>query len=396
MAKILLGVGGGIAAYKAVYLLRSLVASGHEVTPVLTEAGSHFIGAQTLSALASNPCLSGLFGESDPIPHTHLGRSVDLICVAPATADLIAKFANGIANDLLSATVMASRAKVVVAPAMHEEMWDSPAVQRNLQLLRDYGYLIVPPSYGPLAAGDVGRGRMAEPSVISLYVEVALEDRGISLWGKKVVVSAGGTREPIDPVRFIGNRSSGKQGLALAKVAAVLGAEVSLVTTVAQGSFPSVTEVLVSSAKEMDEALTNETAGADLVVMAAAVSDYRVKEPSRSKIKRESAAELNISLEANPDILKGLVKAKKDGSIYIGFAAETDDLEVNLRRKLESKGVDIMVGNDVTRPGAGFEHDTNSVVILSKDGQRAVFDDLSKEKIALEVLTFASRLFDRP
>ncbi len=395
MAKIVLGVGGGIAAYKAVYLLRALMGEGHFVTPVLTESATKFVGSVTFSALASEKAKVSLFEDSDAIPHTHLGRSADLICIAPATADIIFKLANGVADDILSATVMASKAQVVLAPAMHEEMWDNFAVQKNIKALSDAGYMIVPPAHGSLAAGDSGVGRMAEPEVIATFVRFALVEESVNLAGKKIVVSAGGTREAIDPVRFIGNRSSGKQGLAFAKVAACWGAEVVLVTTNSVSEFPRVRQVLVSSADEMSEAMHSERAHADLVVMAAAVSDFRVASFSSSKIKREVRTNMTLELEANLDILTSLTSSESGDCIYIGFAAETDALEENLTKKLHSKGVDIIVGNDVTKPGAGFDTDTNSVTVLSKLGDRFSLEDVSKEAVAVKVLALAHTMFER-
>ncbi len=395
MARIVLGVGGGIAAYKAVYLLRTLMAEGHFVTPILTESATKFVGQTTFSALASEPAKVSLFEDADPIPHTHLGRFADLICIAPATADIISKLANGVANDLLSATVMASRAQVVIAPAMHEEMWENFAVQKNVRVLLEAGYIIVPPSHGSLAAGDIGVGRMAEPDVVADFVRCTLASERVDLAGKKVVVSAGGTREAIDPVRFIGNRSSGKQGIAFAKVAACWGAEVVLVTANPSPEFPRVRQVVVTSAAEMSEAMHLERDRADLVVMAAAVSDFRVATFSSTKIKREGRSHMTLELEANSDILASLAASELGCCLYVGFAAETDALEENLVKKLYSKGVDIIVGNDVTKPGAGFDTDTNSVTVLSKSGDRLTLEEVSKETVAVKVLALAYEMRER-
>ncbi len=394
MARIVLGVGGGIAAYKAVYLLRVLTAKGHFVTPILTDSATRFVGPTTFSALASEAAKVSLFEDSDSIPHTHLGRSADLICIAPATADLIFKLANGAADDLLTATVMASKAQVVLAPAMHEEMWENFAVQRNIKTLSDAGYFIVPPSSGSLAAGDIGMGRMAEPDVISDFVSCALAEGKKSLLGRKVLVSAGGTQEPIDPVRYIGNRSSGKQGRAFAKVAACFGAEVVLVTSTPAPEFPGVKRVFVGSAEEMSKSMHLEREGADIVIMAAAVSDFRVANVSTSKIKREGRERMTLELVANGDILTSLTSSKSGECIYVGFAAETDSLEENLEKKLRAKGVDIIVGNDVTRPGAGFDSDTNSVTVLTKSGDRLSLELVSKEMVAVKVLAMAHRMLE--
>ncbi|MGH9109256.1 MAG: bifunctional phosphopantothenoylcysteine decarboxylase/phosphopantothenate--cysteine ligase CoaBC [Acidimicrobiales bacterium] len=359
--RIVLGVSGGIAAYKAVDVCRRLVDAGHHVVPVLTDAALRFVGGTTFSALASEPVRTGLWDGS--IPHTQLGQSADLVLVAPATADFLGRYAAGLADDLLTATLLATRAPVVVCPAMHTEMWEHPAVRENLAVLGRRGVVVVPPETGRLAGGDVGAGRMAEPSTV---VARALEVVGRrDLVGRRVVVSAGGTRERIDPVRVITNRSSGKQGHALAEAAARRGAEVTLVTASSLPvSSPSVAVVPVETASEMDAAMTAAAAGADVVVMAAAVADFRPKAPADGKLHGVP----DLLLEPTPDILVGLVGRREPGQVIVGFAAETDDPIGRARRKLDRKGVDLLVVNDVSAPGVGFDHDTNAVSILERGG----------------------------
>lgn len=390
--RIVLGVGGGVAAYKSVHLLRLLRAAGHHVTPILTQSAMEFVGMATFSSLASEPAKTSLFRDVDPIPHTHLGKSTDLLLIAPATADLIGKIAGGLADDLLTATAMATKAPIALAPAMHEEMWENFALRRNVSMLEREGYIIVPPSFGSLAAGDTGVGRMAEPEVILDFVMARLSPEFLPLLEKKIVVSAGGTREAIDPVRYIGNRSSGKQGLAFAKVAAAWGGDVTLVTTVPAPSFPRVKQVVVESALEMEAAMLDEINDADIVVMAAAVADFRPEEKSAGKIKREGRHGLSVDMVANPDILSELVGKKPSKCVLVGFAAETEDLERNVALKLEKKGVELIVGNDVGRPGAGFEGDSNSVLIQTRSGIRRNLEDVSKTKVAEVVLSMATSI----
>jgi phosphopantothenoylcysteine decarboxylase / phosphopantothenate---cysteine ligase len=377
--RIVLGVSGGIAAYKAVEVCRRLVDDGHHVVPVLTEAATRFVGATTFSALASEPVPGGLFDGG--IPHTRLGQTADLVLVAPATADLLARYRAGMADDLLTATLLATRAPVVVCPAMHTEMWEHPSVQENLEVLRRRGVTVVEPEAGRLAGGDVGTGRMAEPPTI--VARALLEGRrGGDLAGRRVVVSAGGTREAIDPVRVITNRSSGKQGHALADAASRRGAHVTLVTASPLPPPPSVTVVRVDSAGDMEEAMAREAADADVVVMAAAVADFRPKVPADQKLHGVP----ELVLEPTPDILAGLVSRRRPGQVLVGFAAETEDPVGRARRKLERKGVDLLVVNDVSAPGVGFDHDTNEVTILGSGGVASVVPLRSKREVADAVL----------
>ncbi len=393
--RIVLGVSGGIAAYKAVEVCRRLVDAGHHVTPVLTEAARRFVGAATFSALASDPVPEGIWEPFEGrIAHTGLGRAADLVVVAPATADLLARYAAGMADDLLTATLLATGAPVVVCPAMHTEMWEHPAVAENLATLRRRGVRVVPPESGRLAGGDEGTGRMAEPGTIVAAVLAVLdassgEARRGDLSGRRVVVSAGGTREAIDPVRVITNRSSGKQGHAVAEAAADRGAKVTLVTASALPAPSGVDTVRVESAAEMEAAIDAAARDADVVVMAAAVADFRPKAASDQKVHGVP----ELVLEPTPDILAGLAARRRPGQVLVGFAAETEDAVGRAGRKLERKGVDLLVVNDVSAPGVGFEHDTNEVTILGSDGGRINVPLGSKRLVADAVLdAVAARL----
>ncbi len=372
---VVLGVSAGIAAYKAVEVCRQLVDAGVHVAPVLTDRVSHFVGKTTFDALASEPVQSSLWDEASPIPHTKLGQRADLIVVAPATADLVARYAHGLADDLLTTTLIATRAPVVVCPAMHTEMWEHPAVQQNLETLRGRGVIVVPPEDGRLAGGDSGTGRLADPSrIVEVVLRLLAGGNRRDLVGLRVVVTAGGTREPIDPVRFVTNRSSGKQGHALAEVARGRGAEVVLITTTKLGAAPGVVVEQVETAAEMERAVLARAALADVVVMAAAVADFRPKSVAETKLHKADGLP-ELVLEPTPDILAELGRRRKqDGDsgvqhqVLVGFAAETDAVTKRATRKLTAKGVDLMVANDVSAPGVGFDHDTNAVTILGADG----------------------------
>jgi phosphopantothenoylcysteine decarboxylase/phosphopantothenate--cysteine ligase len=380
--RVVLGVSGGIAAYKAVEVCRRLVDAGVHVVPVLTAGATRFVGATTFSALASEPVQDSLWDGS--IPHTRLGQTADLVLVAPATADVLARYAAGMANDLLTATLLATRAPVVVCPAMHTEMWEHPAVQENLATLARRGVVVVPPEDGRLAGGDVGAGRLAAPAVIAARVLGLLGPADLA--GRHVVVSAGGTREALDPVRVLTNRSSGKQGHAVAAAAARRGARVTLVTTSSRpADSPFVTVVPVESAADMARALAGVVADADVVVMAAAVADYRPKAPSERKLTKDDGVP-EIVLEQTPDILAGLVAGRRPGQRFVGFAAETEDAVARGRRKLERKGVDLLVVNDVAAPGVGFDHDTNAVTILDTAGEAIDVPLTSKDEVADAIL----------
>ena len=367
--RVVLGVCGGIAAYKAVEICRRMVDAGAHVIPVLTDDATRFVGAVTFSALASEPARTSLFDDgpgADPIPHTRLGQTADLIVIAPATANLLGKYAAGIADDLLSATLLATRAPVLVAPAMHTEMWEHPAVQENLVTLRRRGVHVIDPEPGRLAGGDVGEGRLAEPARVVDAADAVLR-LGHDLAGVRVLVTAGGTREPIDTVRIITNRSSGKQGYAVAEVAAQRGAAVTLVTTIGRPAPPGVEIVPVQTAAEMEEAVMARVAEADVVVQAAAVADFRPKEPVERKLKKDEGVP-EILLEPTHNFSHDIGKAKRPGQVLVGFAAETDNLLEHARGKFERMRLDVMVGNDVSLPDAGFEVDTNRAIILDAHG----------------------------
>ncbi len=380
--RVVLGVSGGIAAYKAIEICRRLVDAGAHVQPVLTEAATRFVGATTFSALASEPARVSLFDDDDVIPHTTLGQGADVVVVAPATARLIGSYAAGISDDLLTATLLATRAPVVLCPAMHTEMWEHPAVQANLATLGARGVIIVPPEEGRLAGGDVGHGRLAVPADVVAAIEQVFAPGVLS--GVRVVVSAGGTREPIDPVRYIGNRSTGRQGHALASHAAALGAQVTLISSSALGAPRGVALVAVETAREMHDAVVAAAADADVVIMAAAVADFRPVETARTKLKKAAGAP-EIVLEPTDDTLAALGASRRPTQVLVGFAAETDDMIANARGKLEAKNVDIIVANDVGEPGAGFAHETNHVVIVTADAEVDV-PLTTKDAVAGEVL----------
>jgi len=400
-SRVVLGVCGGIAAYKAVELCRRLVDAGVHVAPVLTDDAQRFVGALTFSALASEPAQTSLFDAAVPIPHTRLGQSADLVVVAPATAKLLGKYAAGIADDLLTATLLATRAPVLVCPAMHTEMWEHPAVQENLATLRRRGVHVVPPEDGRLAGGDVGAGRLADPARIASVV-LGLLDGGSSdplgagaLAGRSIVVTAGGTREPLDPVRYIGNRSSGKMGHALANVAARRGARVVLVTTTAQPVESGVEVVRVDTAEQMRDAVMGRAAAADAVIMAAAVADFRPKAAATEKIKKADGVP-EIVLEPTVDILAELGRTKRGGQVVVGFAAETERLREHAAAKLMAKRVDLMVANDVAAPDSGFEVDTNRALVLGADGSAEETPLLTKEALAGVVLDRVAALLGGP
>jgi phosphopantothenoylcysteine decarboxylase / phosphopantothenate---cysteine ligase len=378
---VVLGVTGGIAAYKAAEVCRRLVDAGAHVVPVLTEDAQRFIGPLTFSALASEPARTSLFEGPDPIPHTRLGRQADLIVVAPATAKVIGKCAHGISDDLLTATLLATRAPVLLAPAMHTEMWEHGAVQGNLAVLRARGVHVIEPEEGRLAGGDIGAGRLAEPEHIVGAAAAVLGASG-DLAGVRVLVTAGGTKEPIDPVRFVGNRSSGKMGYALAESAARRGAAVSLVTTIGRPVHTSGIEVThVETADEMADAVLSRFAESDVVVMAAAVADFRPKAVADEKLKKRDGVP-DVVLEPTPDILAMLGERKQPGQVVVGFAAETERVREHAAEKLAAKRVDLMVANDVSAPDAGFEVDTNQAILLYSSGSLEETPLLDKRELA--------------
>jgi phosphopantothenoylcysteine decarboxylase/phosphopantothenate--cysteine ligase len=380
---IVLGVCGGIAAYKAVEVCRRLVDLGAHVAPVMTDGAERFVGRTTFSALASQPVQTSLWDEESPIPHTRLGQGADLVLVAPATARLLSAYANGLSHDLLTNVLIATRAPVVVCPAMHTEMWEHQAVQANVRTLRDRGVHVVDPEDGRLAGGDSGKGRLAAPDAIVAEVLSVLGRRDLE--DVHVVVSAGGTREPIDAVRVIANRSSGKQGYAVAEEARRRGARVTLVTTVDRPAPIGVETVRVETAAQMKTALDGLAASADVVVMAAAVADFRPVACAPGKIKKSGGVP-EIVLEPTPDILAGLGAAKRPGQILVGFAAETGDLVAQAQSKLERKNLDLVVANDVSQPGVGFQHDTNAVTFVRPGGELESHPLSDKRDIARALL----------
>ena len=381
--RIVLGVTGGIAAYKAVEVCRRLVDDGAHVIPVLTDGGRRMVGETTFSALASEPVRTSLWSDESPIPHTELGQTADLVLVCPATARILSDIRTGRSGDLLTATILATRAPLVVAPAMHTEMWEQESVQENLAVLAARGVVVVPPEEGRLAGGDVGKGRLAEPAVVVAAVERALSGGGLA--GRRVLVTAGGTREPIDAVRFVGNRSSGKQGSAIAAEAVTRGADVVLVTTRPDNAPLGVRVVIVETAAEMSAAVEQEASSADVVVMAAAVADFRPSESADQKLKKDAGVP-TVELVPTVDILAGLGAAKTAGQVLVGFAAETDDLAANAAAKLARKNLDLIVANDVSKADVGFEHDTNEVVVLDASGTRHDVPLTTKREVARVVL----------
>ena len=380
----MLGVTGGIAAYKAAEVCRRLVAAGAHVVPVLTAGALRMVGETTFSALASEPAVTSLWNDpASAIPHTNLGRRADAVVVCPATARLIADLRTGRYGDVLTATLLATRAPVIVAPAMHTEMWEQPSVQDNIAVLAGRGVTIVGPVEGPLAGGDVGSGRMAEPAEIAAAVERVLTPQDLA--GRRVLVTSGGTREPIDAVRFMGNRSSGKQGAAVACEAAARGAEVVLVTTEPERAPAAARVVAVETAAEMAAAVELEAPGVDAVIMSAAVADFRPARPSGAKIKKGEGVP-PLELEPTVDILASLGASKSPGQILVGFAAETEELEANALDKLRSKNLDVIVANDVSKEHVGFGHDTNEIVMFTADGARHHVPLTTKREAARSVL----------
>jgi phosphopantothenoylcysteine decarboxylase/phosphopantothenate--cysteine ligase len=386
--RIVLGVSGGIAAYKAVDVCRRLVDAGAHVIPVLTEGALRFVGRTTFDALGSEKAHTSLWDDDSPIPHTRLGQAADVVVVAPATARVLGLYAHGISEDLLTNVLIATRAPVVVAPAMHTEMWEHAATRDNVALLKQRGVHVVEPAPGRLAGGDEGAGRLAEPADIVVAVERVLTPRDLD--GLGVLVTAGGTREPIDPVRYLSNRSSGKQGHALADEAAARGADVTLVTTVDRPTTSGVDVVRVDTAAEMEDAVLSRSDAADVILMAAAVADFRPKATADEKLKKADGLP-EILLEPTNDILAELGKRRRPGQTIVGFAAETERLREHAADKLARKGIDLIVANDVSAPDAGFAHDTNRAVILDAEGRSLDVPLSDKRDVARTVLDAVAR-----
>ena len=400
MSRVVLGVAGGIAAYKAVELLRRLTESGHDVTVVPTRAALEFVGAPTWSALSGKPVRTDVWTDVHEVPHVRLGQEADLVVVAPATADLLARAAHGLADDLLTNVLLTARCPVVLAPAMHTEMWEHAATQANVATLRSRGVQVVEPAVGRLTGKDSGKGRLPDPAELYDVCVRALAGRPQDLAGRRVVISAGGTREHLDPVRFLGNRSSGKQGYALARTAAARGAEVVLVSSAQLPDPAGVTVRRVTSALELHDAVLAEGKAADAVVMAAAVADYRPVE--RLATKRKKTDTLTVELVQNPDVLAELVTRRGPGQVLVGFAAETGDADGDVlahgRAKLARKGCDLLVVNEVGEAGhpTGFEGDANAAVVLGADGTSTEVPLGSKDALADAVWDLvAARLPER-
>jgi phosphopantothenoylcysteine decarboxylase / phosphopantothenate---cysteine ligase len=389
--RVVLGVGGGIAAYKACLLLRLLTESGHEVRVVPTRSALEFVGVPTWAALSGQPVSTEVWDDVHQVPHVRLGRQADLVVVAPATADLLARAAHGLADDLLTNTLLTARCPVLLAPAMHTEMWEHPATQANVALLRERGVVVLDPASGRLTGADSGPGRLPEPEALFAACRAVLErgDRpfGTDLAGRTVVISAGGTREPLDPVRYLGNRSSGKQGYALAETAAARGARVVLVTTSSLPDPAGAAIVRVETAEQLRAAVLAAAEDAAVVVMAAAVADFRPATTSGHKIKKtDDGSAPTVELVRNPDILAELAgDRRRPGQVVVGFAAETGDATGSVldhgRAKLARKGCDLLVVNEVGE-GRTFGLDTTTAVLLDREGGEQEIPEGSKQALA--------------
>ncbi|MEU2395149.1 bifunctional phosphopantothenoylcysteine decarboxylase/phosphopantothenate--cysteine ligase CoaBC [Streptomyces sp. NPDC007369] len=384
--KVVLGVSGGIAAYKACELLRRLTESGHDVRVVPTASALNFVGEATWAALSGNPAGTEVWESVHEVPHVRIGQTADLVVVAPATADMLAKAAHGLADDLLTNTLLTARCPVVFAPAMHTEMWEHPATQENVAVLRRRGAVVIEPAVGRLTGKDTGKGRLPDPEEI-YEVCVRVLGRGAAepdLAGRHVVISAGGTREPLDPVRFLGNRSSGKQGYALARTAVARGARVTLVAANTALADPAGADVVrVGTAVQLREAVLKAAADADAVVMAAAVADFRPAAYASGKIKKKEGQDpAPVALVRNPDVLAEISADRaREGQVVVGFAAETDEVLANGRAKLLRKKCDLLVVNEVGETKT-FGSEENEAVILSSDGQEVAVPYGPKEALA--------------
>ncbi|SFH51282.1 phosphopantothenoylcysteine decarboxylase / phosphopantothenate--cysteine ligase [Tindallia magadiensis] len=384
---IVVGVTGGIAAYKACELVSRLSKQQATVEVVMTEAATSFVNPETFQALSRNPVITSLFQSIKywEIEHISLAQKTDAMIVAPATANIIGKVANGIADDFLSTMIMASAVPVILAPAMNTHMYENPILQRNVECLKGYGYHFVDPCEGLLACGDKGKGKMAEPAVLEEYLINLLMPKQ-DLIGQRILITAGPTREEIDPVRYITNYSSGKMGYALAEMAKKRGALVTLVTGPCQIPIPKVDEaVSVLSTEEMFHAVMSRYEQQDVVIKAAAVSDYRPTDRAVQKIKKQKEGSMELSLTKNPDILWELGKTKND-QVLVGFAAETENLIENATSKMNRKNLDLIVANDLMQPGAGFHCDTNQVMLIYPNGQTKSLRLEEKKKIADRIL----------
>ncbi|WNI33091.1 bifunctional phosphopantothenoylcysteine decarboxylase/phosphopantothenate--cysteine ligase CoaBC [Streptomyces sp. ITFR-6] len=395
--KVVLGVSGGIAAYKACELLRRLTESGHDVRVVPTEASLHFVGAATWSALSGHPVSTEVWNDVHEVPHVRIGQHADLVVIAPATADLLAKAAHGLADDLLTNTLLTARCPVVFAPAMHTEMWEHPATRENVATLRRRGAVVIEPAVGRLTGVDTGKGRLPDPAEIFEVCRRVLARGPVApdLAGRHVVISAGGTREPLDPVRYLGNRSSGKQGYALARTAVARGARVTLIEANTGLPDPSGADIVrVGTATQLREAVLKAAADADVVVMVAAVADFRPAEYAAGKIKKKDGQEpAPIALVRNPDILAEVAgRRARPEQIVVGFAAETDNVLANGREKLRRKGCDLLVVNEVGERRT-FGAEENEAVVLAADGGETPVPFGPKEALADTVWDLVSPRF---
>jgi phosphopantothenoylcysteine decarboxylase/phosphopantothenate--cysteine ligase len=391
---VLLGVSGGIAAYKAALVGRMLESAGAELSVILTENATRFVGPDTFSALTGTPAHTSLWERPGEVLHVRLAREADVAAVVPVTANVLAKLANGLADDLLSAALLEATCPLVLAPAMHTGMWEHPATRANVETLRSRGARFVGPASGPLAHGDEGIGRLAEPADVVSAIRAALAPQDLA--GRRILITAGPTHEPIDPVRFLGNRSSGRMGVAISEEALARGATVTLVFGPGSAAPPAGAEVVaVETAEEMRDAVLGSLDRSDAVVMAAAVADFRPKEVTSSKLKKEAGVP-ELILEPTPDILAELGE-RRSGQILVGFAAETDDLEAAGRAKLAAKHLDLIVVNLVGREGTGFGSDTNDALLLAADGDDVPIARWTKAELARLVADrLASLLRDPP
>jgi phosphopantothenoylcysteine decarboxylase/phosphopantothenate--cysteine ligase len=394
--RVVLGVTGGIAAYKAIAVARELTLAGAAVDVVLTGGALEFVRPLSFEALTGRPVHTSLYPQGDPNLHIRLARDAHAVVVAPATANFLARAAFGMADDLLAAVLLATEAPVVLCPAMNDRMYAHPATQANLRCLAEFGYRLAGPAVGALAWGEgEGPGRMIEPDEIVAHAGRALEGSS-SLAGRRVVVTAGGTREPIDPVRYIGNRSSGRMGYELAAAAWRRGADVLLVSGPSPLPVPVGVELRrIETAEEVRAAVEAALPDADALVMAAAVADFRPAEPAAQKLKKEASGVPELRLEATDDVLRATRYARRAGSVIVGFALETADAVENGRRKLLGKALDLLVVNDATEPGAGFEVDTNRVVLLSPDAPDEALPLMPKSEVADHILDRVEGLLAR-
>ena len=398
MAKVAVYMTGGIAMYKAVQVVRNLEKAGHEVRVIMTKNAEHFVTTNTLAALTKYPVLDDLWSKENEgsIPHVHLARWTELALVVPATANFIAKMANGIADDAASTTILATAAPKLVIPAMNDQMWNNPATQRNLQFLKEKQVQIMEPAVGMLAEGYAAKGRMPEPDQISAWVEDLLNKKEI-LKGKTIVVTAGGTEEAIDPVRFIGNRSSGKMGIAIAQAAANMGAKVKLVygnVTIPLPQNKNIELFPAPSSEDMLMQVKQEFNQSDILIMAAAVADWRMKKVADHKLKKQAdQATLELTLVKTKDILREVAKQKNPDQVVVGFAAETNNLLKNAEKKLREKGADMIVANDVSQNVFGSDKD--KVTILRQNGTIEEWPEMSKKEIASKFLIYMNNFIQK-